>query len=231
MASTNGIGLMFTGSMILATGRGMKTETRRMAYAAHGRPHAAVSAERGTTLWTREAIRVTRHGLEWEADGKEFWRADASEIHGARTVWWQSKGGGGDGDPHTIEAMYQPFWCSRFHMRLRAAKVEPLRRITSAECQDEGLISWAAPGMTHPRWGVPGADGKPAEAPGGIGWTLAEFQATPQAAYFKLWDSLHGPEHSHLSNPDVVAIQWDEVEAMYPAVSPASEVHRWGAWA
>lgn len=233
MATSNGIGLMFTGSMISATGRGMKTETRRVSASSNGRPHAAVSAAMGSPLWTREELKVTRSGLEWAADGVEFWRADASAIGDAKVLWWEGKGGGkADGEPRIIEAMYQPWWCSRFHMTLRGIKVQRLQDINVTECRDEGLIDWTVPGMDRKRWGVPGADGRPEAGAGGIGWPIAEFMDTPQAAYAKLWDSLHGAEggSSWKDNPTVVAIVWDAVEAMYPRLSPASEVHRWGSW-
>jgi hypothetical protein len=138
----------------------------------------------GDKLWVRE-----RWKLRPNASGVERQGPDGDGAIYAAT--WD-KAGGHDWKP----SIHMPRWASRITLKVARVRVEPLQNITEDDVKAEGIrfdgTYWLA--GTHPVKGT------------------LQCWATPQQAFKRAWDEIHGQKISWSDNPWVWVVEFRRME-------------------
>lgn len=199
--------------MVMATRRGDKTETRRLAdivktpEKAWQRPKLVPSHWRkvkpGALLWVRES---------WRAGyGDDFYREDIgrvprpSDLDPKRTAIEYIADGENELAGRNQPAIHMPRWASRLTLRVEAVSIERLQEISIRSAMAEGVMYETA---DPPFFYVPGVDQRLTAV--GV---EERWPDPPEIVCFsKLWDLIHGAG-AWTSNPTVVAVRFKAIAA------------------
>lgn len=196
-------GVTFSPAMVQALLAGNKTQTRRLASSPLRR------CKPGDRLYVREhwktyasADKVAPRDLDPTSPILTIADNVCGTLRFARK-WGKHR-----------QAMHMPRWASRMTLLIDEVRVEPVKFISEADAQAEGVV-WSEPTDEDRKWAAERAEeegGSPDiegvwTVPGLQGVGCDVWHCTPQLCYGRLWDMLHPePPHRFADNPMAVAL-------------------------
>lgn len=178
--------IIFSGPMVRALHRGVKTQTRRLVSSPLQR------VEVGDRLWVREAISC---GGVFSDVVEVRYRAHERDGH---TLMVEQIPLPYAEKPHRLPAwpkwrpsIHMPRWASRLTLTVTDVRVLPLCSISERDAEAEGVVWDSADGFDV--WYVPGAD--------------LPHTSTAAECFAHLWSSLHQADgECWADNPEVIAL-------------------------
>lgn len=138
----------------------------------------------GDRLWVRERLFLTPEGWRYFAD-KTLIQLDRGDPRVSQMIAWAHHK-----ELDYCPAIHMPHWASRFTLVVGGTKIEPVQKISNADCVAEGAeVDMIGP-LGQPMVRI---DGK------------SYHHQTVTLWFHRLWESLHGSD-AWDANPEVVAL-------------------------
>jgi hypothetical protein len=193
--------ILYSAPMVKAYLAGRKTQTRRLAFGANGKPtrwvklwhdlhninpYRPLNDRVQYQLWGRETFGKLYHGDNADEEHHDIrYRAD-----GEVGIKW-------------TPSIHMPRWAARIIQPVAEVRFQRLQDITEEDAIAEGIERLKS-----------GREYYHLITPKGV-LRLNHYALSAKEAYALLWDSLHGknPQHCWDANPEVVAISYPKYEA------------------